>query len=128
GMWADLRTDRNATDNVYMVKPDLDRVIFRWQGVTFGDETPVNFEIELRRDGTIQTRYGNGNANLKRVIVGISGGDPDAYLVGSHSSETAPLSLTNAQTVTFALRDPPPSPISDLAVKLTVAPEPVLAG
>jgi len=128
GMWADLRTDGNATNNVYMVKPDLDRVIFRWQAVTFGDETPVNFEIELRRDGTIQTRYGNGNANLKRVIVGISGGDPDAYFVGSHSSETTPLSLTNAQTVTFALRNPPPPPISDLAVKITAAPEPVVAG
>ena len=128
GMWADLRTDRNATDNVYMVKPDLDRVIFRWQAVTFGDETPVNFEIELRRDGTVQTRYGSGNANLKRVIVGISGGDPDAYLVGSHSSETAPLSLTNAQTVTFALRNPPPPPVSDLAVKLTATPEPVVSG
>ena len=128
GMWADLRTDRNSTDNVYMVKPDLDHVIFRWQAVTFGDETPVNFEIELRRDGTIQTRYGNGNVNLKRVIVGISGGDPDAYLVGSHSSETGPLSLTNAQTVTFALRNPPPPPVSDLAVKLTVAPEPVVSG
>lgn len=76
GMWTDLRTDRNSTDNVYMIKPDLDRVIFRWQAVTFGDETPANFEIELRRDGTIQTRYGNGNANLKRVIVGISGGEP----------------------------------------------------
>ena len=54
GMWADLRTDRNSTDNVYMVQPDLDRVIFRWQAVTFDSETPANFEIELRRDGTIQ--------------------------------------------------------------------------
>jgi len=54
GMWADLRTDRNATDNVYMVQPDPDRVIFRWQGVTFGTETPINFEIELRRDGSWQ--------------------------------------------------------------------------
>ncbi|HEX6719703.1 MAG TPA: S8 family serine peptidase [Pyrinomonadaceae bacterium] len=127
-MWADLRTDRNATDNVYMVRPDLDRVIFRWQGVTFGSETPVNFEVELRRDGTIQMRYGNGNADLKPVIVGISGGDPDAYLVSSHSSENSQLSLTNAQTVTFALRNPPPPPISDIAVKMTVTPEPVIAG
>lgn len=128
GMWADLRTDRNLTDNVYMVKPDLDRVIFRWQAVTFGAETPVNFEIELRRDGTIQTRYGSGNENLSRVIVGISGGDPDAYFIGSHSTEGTSLSLTNAQTVTFALRNPPPPPISDLAVKVTVAPEPVITG
>ena len=118
GMWADLRTDRNATDGVYMVQPDIDRVILRWQGVTFGTETPVNFEIELRRDGTIQTRYGSGNANLNRVVVGISGGDPEAYPVASHSSEQAPLSLTNAQTVTFALRNPPPPPVADLAVSV----------
>jgi uncharacterized repeat protein (TIGR01451 family) len=128
GMWADLRTDTKPTDNVYMVKPDLDRVIFRWQAVTFGAETPVNFEIELRRDGTIQTRYGAGNENLNRVIVGISGGDPDSYFVASHSSEGTPLSLTNAQTVTFALRNPPPPPISDIAIKMTVAPEPVVSG
>jgi len=128
GMWADLRTDRNATDNVYMVQPDPDRVIFRWQGVTFGSETPVNFEIELRRDGTIQTRYGSGNANLNPVIVGISAGDPDGYLVGSHSSETGALSLTNAQTVTFAPRNPPPPPSSDLKVTLTASPNPVISG
>ena len=128
GMWADLRTDRNPTDNVYVVNPDIDHVIFRWQGVTFGTETPVNFEIELRRDGTIQTRYGSGNENLNRVIIGISGGDPDSYFVGSHSTEGALLSLTNAQSVTFALRNPPPPPISDLAVKVSVAPEPIVSG
>ena len=128
GMWADLRTDRNATDNVYMVQPDPDRVIFRWQGVTFGAETPINFEIELRRDGTIQTRYGSGNANLNPVIVGISAGDPDAYLVGSHSSEIGALSLGNAQTVTFAPRNPPPPPSSDLKVSVTANPNPVISG
>jgi uncharacterized repeat protein (TIGR01451 family) len=128
GMWSDLRTDRNPTDNVYMVQPDLDRVIFRWQGVTFGTETPVNFEIELRRDGTIQTRYGNGNTNLQPVIVGISGGDPDAYLIDSHSSQNAPLSLTNAQSVTFALRNPPPPPSTDLVVSVSASPNPALSG
>ena len=33
GMWSDLRTDRRATDDVYMVQPDRDRIIFRWQAV-----------------------------------------------------------------------------------------------
>jgi uncharacterized repeat protein (TIGR01451 family) len=128
GMWTDIRTDRNATDNVYMVQPDIDHVIFRWQGVTFGTETPINFEIELRRDGTIQTHYGSGNENLRPVIVGLSAGDPDPYLVSSHSSENSPLSLTNAQTVTFALRNPPPPPISDMSVSVTAAPEPIVSG
>jgi uncharacterized repeat protein (TIGR01451 family) len=128
GMWSDLRTDRNATDDVYMVQPDRDRVIFRWQGVTFGNETPVNFEIELRRDGTIQTRYGGGNQNLEPVVVGISGGDPASYVVPTHTSETSAINLTNAQSVTFALRNPPPPPRSDLAVAVTASPNPVISG
>jgi uncharacterized repeat protein (TIGR01451 family) len=128
GMWADLRTDRSLTDAVYVVQPDIDHIIFRWQGVTFGTETPVNFEIELRRDGTIQTRYGAGNQNLKPVLVGISGGDPEGYLVASHSSESSSLSLTNAQSVTFALKNPPPPPVADLSVSVTASPAPVISG
>jgi uncharacterized repeat protein (TIGR01451 family) len=128
GMWSDLRTDRRASDDVYVVQPDRDRVIFRWQAVTFGSETPVNFEIELRRDGTIKTRYGDGNLNLLPVVTGISGGDPTTYLVPTHTSEAAPLSLTNAAGVTFALRNPPPPPSSDLAVTVTASPDPVLSG
>jgi uncharacterized repeat protein (TIGR01451 family) len=128
GMWSDLRTDRNATDNVYMVQPDVDHVIFRWQGVTFGAETPVNFEIELVRDGTIKTRYGSGNENLRPVIVGISGAEREPYPVASHSSESAPLSLTNAPSVTFALRNPPPPPVADLAVNVITSGEPVISG
>lgn len=128
GMWSDIRTDRNSTDGIYMVQPDIDRVIFRWQGVTFGSETPVNFEIELRRDGTILTRYGSGNSNLNPVIVGLSGGDPEAYFVSTHSSVSGPLSLTNAPTVTFAPRNPPPPPSADLSVRVTSNPHPVFPG
>lgn len=116
GLWSDLRTDRHPTDGVYLVKPDRDTAIFRWQAVTFGSETPVNFEIELRREGTIKIRYGSGNQNLRPVIVGLSGGDPEAYLVSSHSSESSPLSLQNAGEVTFTLRNPPPLRMADLAV------------
>ena len=128
GMWSDLRTDRNATDNVYMVKPDLDTVIFRWQAVTFGSETPANFEIELKRNGTIRTRYGNGNQNLLPVVVGISGGDPASYIVPTHTSEASPLSLSNAQGVTFAPKNPPPTPTADLAVTMSASPNPLLSG
>jgi len=128
GMWSDLRTDRRATDDVYVVSPDRDRVVFRWQAVKFGDETPVNFEIELRRDGTIQTRYGPGNQNLQPVVVGISGGALEPYVVPSHTSVAAPLSLTNAQSVTFAPRNPPAPLRSDLEVGMAAAPEPVVSG
>jgi len=128
GMWSNLRTDRHATDDVYMVKPDVDRVIFRWQAVTFGSETPASFEIELRRNGTIQTRYGNGNQNLSPVVVGISGGDPESYVVATHTSEIAPLSLGNAQSVTFAPSNPPPPPTADLSITINASPNPLLSG
>jgi uncharacterized repeat protein (TIGR01451 family) len=122
GLWDDLRTDRRAGDDVYVVKPDADRVIFRWQAVTFDTplgngttrgENPVSFEIELRRDGTIQTRYGTGNQKVLPVV-GISVGDPEAYVIASHTSESEFKDLGNAQTVTFAPRIPPPPPRADI--------------
>ncbi|HEX8144631.1 MAG TPA: S8 family serine peptidase, partial [Pyrinomonadaceae bacterium] len=106
GMWDDLRTDRFSGD-VFVTK-DADHIIFRWQGSTFASDTdPINFEIELRRDGTIQMRYGSGNTGLK-PLVGISGGQTDAFLGGpedayviSSHSQPSVNALTNAQTVTF---------------------------
>jgi len=62
------------------------------------------------------------------VGVGISGGDPVTYVVPTHTSEAAAISLTNAQSVTFALRNPPPPPSSDLAVTVTASPNPVVSG
>ncbi len=107
GLWMDLRTDRAGKD-VFVVTPDASRIIFRWEAVTFGDETPqtefpVNFEIELRSNGTILTRYGSGNTHLDPVV-GISAGEPDTYLVASHTSEDAEINLTNAPVVTFLPR------------------------
>ncbi len=111
GLWDDLRTDGRAGDDVYVVIPDASHIIFRWQGEIFGDgsnpasQPAVNFEIELRSDGTIVTRYGSGNTNLFPVV-GIGGGEPDAYVIPSHTSEQTPISLTNAQSVLFQPRLP----------------------
>jgi hypothetical protein len=68
----------------------------------------VNFEIELRSNGTILTRYGAGqsaptNTNLFPVV-GISGGEPEAYVISTHTSEQSPTNLTNAAEVTFLPR------------------------
>ena len=113
GLWDDLRTDRRFGDDIYVVTPDASRIIFRWQAVTFGDgtpasENPVNFEIELRSDGTIQTRYGIGQSAPTNTgllpVVGISGGEVDPYTIPSHTSESSPISLTNAQQVTYIPR------------------------
>jgi subtilisin family serine protease len=120
GLWDDLRTDSVDPVNspctgcdVFVVNPDPSRIIFRWKGVTFGDETiatqfPVNFEIELRSNGTILTRYGAGQSAPTNTglfsVVGISGGEPEAYVIPSHTSEQVPISLTNAPEVTFLPR------------------------
>lgn len=116
GLWDDLRTDRRAGDDVYVIGPDFqhpDRIIFRWQAVTYDTptgpgtsrgENPVNFEIELGRDGMVTTRYGEGNQKLF-PIVGVSGGF-DPYVVNSHSSESILKDLTHAPAVTFSLRLP----------------------
>jgi subtilisin family serine protease len=108
GMWddLDLRTSRRADADVYVVQPDSTKIIFRWQGVQFGDGTtgdPINFEVELRSDGTVVTRYGAGNTNLFPVV-GISGGEPDPYVIDALTSETSPKTLTNAQSAVFAPR------------------------
>jgi subtilisin family serine protease len=113
GLWDDLRTDRRAGDDVYVVQ-DADRVIFRWQAVTFDNpisptttrgENPVNFEIELRFDGTITMRYGDGNQKTLPVV-GIGGGWPEPYVSTSHTFSNSLKDLTNAGTVVFARRSP----------------------
>ena len=113
GLWDDLRTDHHAGDDIYVVTPDANRIIFRWQAVTFGNgtpatELPVSFEIELQSNGTIVTRYGSGgqspDADTISRVVGISGGEPDTYFIPSHTAEGTVIDLTNAQTVAFIPR------------------------
>jgi subtilisin family serine protease len=123
GLWDDLRTDRNVGDDVY-VTSDASHIIFRWQGVTFGDGTPatefpVNFEVELKPDGTILTRYGSGNTNLFPVV-GIAGGEPEAYSIPSHTSEQVAINLTNAPQVTFTPRASGPTPTPSPSVQFAL--------
>ncbi len=108
GLWEDidLRNSERGDAGVYVVQPAPDRIIFRWQGVPFDfvSRDPVNFEIELRSDGTIKKRYGSVDANLSPTV-GIGGGEQEAYVVASHTAER-PLqkNLTNAGEVTYTPR------------------------
>ena len=113
GLWDDLMTNKRDGDDVYMVQ-DTDHVIFRWQAVTFDTpiapgqtrgQNPVSFEIELRYDGTITLRYGDGNQKVAPVV-GIGGGSPEPYVSDSHTSEFALTNLTNAGDVVFTRRSP----------------------
>jgi subtilisin family serine protease len=123
GMWddLDLRTCFRADADVYVVQPDANHIIFRWQGIPFttfncpaspltDPNSFINFEIELNSNGTIKTRYGSGNINVSPVV-GISGGEPDVYTIAALTSEASPLTLTNAQSASFTPRAlaPPPT-------------------
>jgi subtilisin family serine protease len=115
GLWEDLdlRVSQRADAGVYVTQlANPTRLIFRWQGIpcNFNTDThicqggaPVNFEVELRPDGTIKTRYGAGNTNIIPAV-GIGGGDQEGYLITTHSSEEAKISLQNAAEVTFTPR------------------------
>ncbi len=121
GMWDDLDlSDRGRPGSDVYVVQDATHIIFRWQGVQFGDGTPINFEIELRADGVVSTRYGDGNVNLFPVV-GISGGEPDAYVIDALTSELSPKSLTNANGATFAPRSGQGSSVQFSSANYTVS-------
>ena len=125
GLWEDLdlSTSQRANAGVYIGSPGTGGVlqtptaasttlIFRWQGVPCNFDgaecqggAPVNFEIELNKNGTIRTRYGTGNTGLFPTV-GIGGGGQDGYVVASHTSEENPFSLNNAGQVTYSPRAP----------------------
>jgi subtilisin family serine protease len=115
GLWEDLdlRTTSRADAGVYVTQlANPTRLIFRWQGIPCNFNTtthvcqggaPVNFEVELRPDGTIKTRYGSGNSQIIPAV-GIGGGDQEGYLITTHSSDEEKIDLTNAGEVTFTPR------------------------
>ena len=119
----DLRDATRANAGIYwgalgpngtLVTPtgNSTEIVFRWQGKpcnfngTICDNSlsdPVNFEVELRRDGIIKIRYGSGNTHLFPTV-GIGGGDQDGYVVGFDTSEDTEISLNNAAEVTIKPR------------------------
>ena len=114
GLWEDLTVDQSkrADAGVYLVTPDNDTFIFRWQANKLANGNAVNFEIEIKRNLTITVRYGSGNNDIDPVV-GLSYRGPQAYVVPSHTHEYwqagARISLNQAQTVTFTPR-PQPAP------------------
>ena len=119
GLWDDLviDTSKRPDAGVYVVTPNPDTVIFRWQANAFATGGPVNFEIELRRNSTFTVRYGDGNAGLDPVV-GLSYGTAQAYVVDSHTHEYwqigSSISLGHAPDVTFTQRTQPASVVFQL--------------
>lgn len=111
GLWEDLdlRTSSRPDAGLFIIEPNPNRVIFRWQGIPCNDEgngctggSPVNFEVELNSNGVIKSRYGNV-APLKPTV-GIGGGEQEGYVVDTHTSKVTLLNLSNAQEVTYTPR------------------------
>jgi subtilisin family serine protease len=122
GLWEDidLSNSARADSGVYIGTPDVNnvlqpvsasstKIVFRWQGVPCNFDpflgecqggAPINFEIELNKDGTIRSRYGAGNTGLFPTV-GISGGEHDPYVITSHTSEESAISLNNAGQITY---------------------------
>ncbi len=90
-LWDDLKTNGIAQsgEDIYIHQPDSDSVCIRWRAETWSRTTgtPVNVEVILNRDGTIQFNYGSGNGLLTPTI-GISRGDSNNYDLSEYDGDT----------------------------------------
>jgi len=101
--WADLKTDGSAQtgEDVYITE-NTGNVIIRWVAETFGEEVPLNFELQLFSDGRIQFNYGSGNNDISPwdtpPTIGISRGDGLNYYLSAFNGQT---NLTNVDSALF---------------------------
>lgn len=126
--WDDfvLNSDDPA-QGVFLVQPDANRFILRWEGQTFNSWLNdgsfrgvhrVRFEVELQSNGKIIFRYGDGNQRLFPVV-GLSDIVREPFVMPSHTSENTLRDLTNAPVLTFTPVTAPPTPSADVALRMT---------
>lgn len=101
-LWDDLNTSVGVGSDIYIYQAASDEVTFRWQAVTWDDETPCNFSVTLYEDRRIRFDYGSGNTNLTPTV-GISAGNGNDYLIipGYDGAET----LTDADSVIITFHE-----------------------
>jgi len=101
-LWDDLDTSIGDGSDIYIYQAAPDEVTFRWQAVTWQDETPCNFSVTLYEDRHIRFDYGSGNTNLTPTV-GISAGNSSDYLIipGHDGAET----LTDADSVAITFHE-----------------------
>ncbi|MCK5269525.1 MAG: hypothetical protein KAJ46_02020 [Sedimentisphaerales bacterium] len=99
-LWDDLDTSIGDGSDIYIYQAGPDEVTFRWQAVTWQDETPCNFSATLYEDGRIRFDYGSGNTNLTPTV-GISAGDGSDYLIISGHDEAETLTDADSVAITF---------------------------
>ncbi|MCK5712616.1 MAG: hypothetical protein KAI25_07870, partial [Hyphomicrobiaceae bacterium] len=101
-LWDDLDTSVGVGSDIYIYQAAPDEVTFRWQAVTWYDETPCNFSVTLYEDRRIRFDYGSGNTNLSPTV-GISAGNGSDYLIipGYDGADT----LTDADSVVITFHE-----------------------
>ncbi|MCK4628067.1 MAG: hypothetical protein KAT56_03630, partial [Sedimentisphaerales bacterium] len=101
-LWDDLDTSVGVGSDIYIYQAAPDEVTFRWQAVTWYDETPCNFSVTLYEDRRIRFDYGSGNTNLSPTV-GISAGNGSDYLIipGYDGADT----LTDAESVVITFHE-----------------------
>ena len=85
-LWDDLVTDGSGED-IFVTQTE-DYVAIRWDGSTYSDGTPVDFEVVLYPDSRILFNYGQAHSSLSPTI-GISAGDLTRYVISSLDGSTA---------------------------------------
>ena len=105
-LWDDLNTSIGVDSDIYIYQAGPNEVTFRWQAVTWQDETPCHFSVTLYEDSRIRFDYGSGNTNLTPTV-GISAGNNINYLIisGHDGAET----LTNADSVAITFNQSGPA-------------------
>ena len=103
-LWDDLRTHGSAQagEDIYIHQPDASSVAIRWVAETYSGSRPVDFAVVLHADGSIELRYGSGNAGVTPTV-GISSGSQGQFVLSGHDGAA---SLPNAESAHFR----PPHP------------------
>ena len=106
-LWENIDT---SSGNIY-VKSSSDSVTIRWSGTYWNTSDPVSFAATLYTDGRVRLSYGAGN--VKGGCIGVSSGnEPFCTLAAECSSESASISMNNANDIVFTPWSPVPEWLS----------------
>jgi hypothetical protein len=86
-LWEDLVTT-GPGDDIY-VTATSSYVAVRWAAHTYSGGYPVNVEVVLYPDGTIQFNYGAAHSGLPGATIGLSAGDGAHYALSTRDNATS---------------------------------------
>jgi hypothetical protein len=95
-LWNDLVTHETGED-IYVTQTE-DHVTIRWDGSTYFDNIPVDFECVLYADGNIQFNYGAAHSNIYPTIGVSAGNNKDFTILSLDSNATIPADVSKLLT------------------------------